>query len=272
MKTSMSVNGKRIEARGLKIGYKNESIIAGIEMCLDSGQAMALVGVNGSGKSTLLKTIVGLLSPLDGEMAVLGARPGTTPRRIAYLSQFHSTGFILPLRVVDIVGMGRYPEHGLFGKLDHDDRAMVQDAMNRMGIASLSEFSLRDLSGGQQQRVYLAQVLAHHADLLVLDEPTSGLDANGKELYQTAMRQELERGASLVVATHDIREAAECDQVMLLSRRVVALGSPSQVLTPDILLETFGITILQKDACLQVAVLEHEHDPCADHGDRHAHP
>ena len=102
---------------------------------------------------------------------------------------------------------------------------------------------LRSLSGGQQQRVYLAQVLARRADLIVLDEPTSGLDAGGRERYLQAFAGELARGAAIVTATHDISEAIEYDQVLLLARRVVALGPGAEVLTADRLLDTFGIVV-----------------------------
>jgi ABC-type Mn2+/Zn2+ transport system ATPase subunit len=124
-----------------------------------------------------------------------------------------------------------------------------------MGIERLSDAPLRSLSGGQQQRVYLAQVLARRADLLVLDEPAAGLDAGGREVYTQAMQAELARGASIVTATHDIQEAANCDQVLLLAHRVVAIGPGREVLTPAALLETFGITF-SRDG---IAVVEREH-------------
>lgn len=110
-------------------------------------------------------------------------------------------------------------------------------------------------------RTYLAQVLAHQADLLVLDEPAAGLDAGGRELYLQAINDELRRGTSVVVATHDIQEeAALCHQVLLLARRVVALGAPQQVLTPDALLEAFGIVVTSNQKRLHVIETQHGHD------------
>lgn len=259
----------RMVASNLSIGYKQEVIVKGINFTLESGEALALVGVNGSGKSTLLKTLVGLLPPYSGELRILGQRPEEVSKKVAYLSQFHASGFILPLRAIDIVKMGRFPDRGLFGRMTSFDEDLVMTAMRRMGVEKLADASLRSLSGGQQQRVYLAQVLARHADLLVLDEPTSGLDASGKELYTQAMRQEMEGGAAIVSATHDIQEAAMCCQVMLLARRVVAQGPGSEVLTPENLLETFGIVISGRPE--QLAVLEREHGH--DHSELgHNHP
>ena len=112
-----------------------------------------------------------------------------------------------------------------------------------MGIEHLANTPLWYLSGGQQQRTYIAQVLAHRADMLVLDEPTAGLDASGQEVFMQAMKAELSRGATLITATHDIKEASACDLVMLLARQVVAVGTPQHILTPELLLKTFGIQI-----------------------------
>ena len=250
-----------IQARHLNVGYTSEAIVSDINFELKAGQAIALIGTNGSGKSTLLRTIVGLLSPMDGEITIFGMPPGRLPRRIAYLGQFHSSGFILPLRAIEVVRMGRFPELGLWGRMRPQDDEIVHSAMRTMGIENLANAPLRSLSGGQQQRTYLAQVLAHQADLLVMDEPTSGLDAGGRDLYLQAFNHEICRGASVVVATHDIQEeAALCNQVMLLARRVVALGTPQEVINTETLLETFGIVVTGEKEKLHVLECKHGHD------------
>jgi ABC-type Mn2+/Zn2+ transport system ATPase subunit len=246
-------SGKRVAGRGavhhieavdLSIGFPEETIVRAINFTLDRGEAMALIGTNGSGKSTLLKTIVGLLPTIAGRLEVFGKEPGAEPKKIAYLGQFHHSGFVLPLRAVDVVRMGRFSAHGLLRPMRTEDDDIVRTAMRTMGIDKLGDRPLRSMSGGQQQRTYLAQVLAHRADLLVLDEPTAGLDAGGRELYLHAINDEICRGASLLISTHDIQdEAALCTQVMLLARKVVALGSPEKVLTPEALLEAFGIVV-----------------------------
>jgi ABC-type Mn2+/Zn2+ transport system ATPase subunit len=250
-----------IVAKGLDIGYNGNSVVSGIDFEVKEGQAIALVGTNGSGKSTLLKTIVGLLPPLAGEIRVFGGKPGDNPKRIAYLGQFHASGFVLPLRAIDVVRMGRYPARGLVGRMTAEDNDIVRGTMAVMGVDKLADFPLRAMSGGQQQRVYLAQVLAHRADLLVMDEPTAGLDVGGRERYLQAIKDELCRGASIVVATHDVQdEASLCHQVMLLAHRVVALGPPDEVLTPQSLLETFGIVIGGDQKRFTVLECGHPHD------------
>lgn len=248
-----------ILAMHLNIGYSNEVVVANISFELRQGQAMALIGTNGSGKSTLLKTIVGLLPSMGGQLSIFGMPPGNNHPRIAYLGQFHTSGFILPLRVMDVVRMGRFPIHGLWKRMSWQDDEIVFSAMHAMGIEKLADSPLRSLSGGQQQRTYVAQALAHQADLLVLDEPTSGLDAGGRELYLHAVNNELHRGASIIMATHDIQEEAVlCHQVMLLAHRVVAIGSPQDVLTPEALVKTFGI-VVTGDKRLQVLETKHGH-------------
>jgi len=232
-----------VRAGGLDVGYGGDIVVRGIDLDVPSGSSLALVGTNGSGKSTLIKTLVGLIPSAGGSLDVLGLPPGKAPKRIAYHSQFHASGYILPIRVIDVVRMGRYPALGLTGRMGPHDHALVEEGMRRMGVSNLSTAPMRSLSGGQLQRVYLAQVLARQADLIVLDEPTAGIDAGGRALYLDAFAAELRRGAAIVTATHDIAEAVEYDQVLLLARRVIALGPGREVLTPDQLMETFGIVI-----------------------------
>ena len=232
-----------IEAQGLAVGYGGRPVVTGIDLVVGGQTSLALVGTNGSGKSTLLKSIMGLIPPVSGRLEVFNAAPGSSAVRLAYLSQAHTAGFVLPLRAIDVVRMARFSARGLARPFTSEDHDLVAWGMRTMGVEALGSHPLRSLSGGQQQRVFLAQVLARRADLIVLDEPTAGLDAGGRERYLQAFAGELERGATLVTSTHDIAEAVEYDQVLLLARRVVALGPGREVLTADRLLETFGILL-----------------------------
>jgi ABC-type Mn2+/Zn2+ transport system ATPase subunit len=246
-------------AHNLDVGYQGTVVVPQVNFELTCGQSLALVGINGSGKTTLLKTIVGLLPPIKGEITVLGNPPGKNAHQIAYLSQFHDAGFILPLRVLDVVRMGRFTEKGLFGRMTAMDEQIITNSLRRMGIEDLRDAPLRMLSGGQQQRAYMAQVLTRQADLIVLDEPTSSLDASGRELFSHIMEEERERGAMIVVATHDIQLAAECSQAMLLAHEVIAVGPGEEILTPEALLKTFGIVLLYQGEDKGVGIVEREH-------------
>lgn len=246
-------------ARALAVGYHSRAVVTGIDVSVAAGSSLALVGSNGSGKSTLLRTIAGLLAPVAGELTVLGNPPGVHHGGLAYLGQFHASGFVLPLRSIDVVRMARFDHRGRFARASAQDERLVHESMERMGVTSLALRPLRDLSGGQQQRVYLAQVLARQAELLVLDEPTAGLDAAGREAFLAAMQSERDRGATLITATHDIGEALVCDRALLLAGRVIAEGPPHDVLTPDHLLETFGVGLTRLGDRLVVTETHHVH-------------
>jgi ABC-type Mn2+/Zn2+ transport system ATPase subunit len=239
----MMTVGPSIEAVGLAVGYGTDPVVQGINLALQPGEALALVGTNGSGKSTLLKTVLGLLPAITGRLRVVGGAPGARPKQVAYMGQSRHTNHVAPIRAIDVVRMGRFSSLGLLGRSTTVDRELVRDAMEQMDITHLADSALGSLSGGQQQRVFLAQVIAHNADLLVLDEPTSGLDLAGSERYRALVDSARARGAAVVTATHDISEASSCDQVLLLNRRVVAHGRPEDVLNADRLLETFGIAL-----------------------------
>jgi ABC-type Mn2+/Zn2+ transport system ATPase subunit len=154
--------------------------------------------------------------------------------------------------------MARYDQRARWQRRTKVDDEIVKESMLLMSVDDLAMKPLRDLSGGQQQRVYLAQVLARRADLLLLDEPTAGLDAPGRAAYIDALSFERNRGAAVVTATHDVGEASTCDRVLLLAGRVIADGPPNVVMTPENLLETFGIGLTKVGD--QLVVTEHHHD------------
>jgi ABC-type Mn2+/Zn2+ transport system ATPase subunit len=259
-----------VECRQASVGYDGHSVVAGIDLSLAAGQWLAVVGTNGSGKSTLLRTIAGLLPATGGEVMVLGDAPGASGKPVSYLSQSHEQGFLLPIRSRDVVRMGRWPARGLMGRLRADDEALVDEAMDALGIRDLASKPLGTLSGGQCQRVHLAQAACRRADLLLLDEPTSGLDAASRERYLALMDSERARGAAIVSATHDVREAQRADLVLLVAERVVACGPPDDVLTAASLAEAFGVVI--SDATGPVVIDPHHgHDHHHGPGSPHVH-
>lgn len=260
-----------VSARRLTVGYGSQIVLDGVDSHVSPGAAVALVGSNGSGKSTLLKTVAGLVPPLSGGIEVLGAPPGRRGRDVAYLSQHRSTALALPLRVIDVVRTARFDRRSRFARRTPDDDRAVTEAMERLEITGLAERAYSSLSGGQRQRVHLAQVVAREASLLLLDEPTATLDAPGRVLYMEVLRAERARGAAVITATHDLGEATECDRIMLVARRVVADGPPAEVLTPDKLLETFGLGLSRVGDRLVVTEHLHDHDGHDDHDDHHQH-
>ena len=245
--------------RGASVGYGGKAVVDEIDIELPLGRTLALVGTNGSGKTTILKSLAGLIPPCRGTIEVLGRLPGGGPAEVAYLSQFHTNSLLLPIRAGEVVRMGRFAGKGIIGRLGPADHAAVREALLRMGVLELATTPLRDLSGGQQQRIFIAQALARQARLLLLDEPAAGLDAAARQRLNETIAAERERGAAVVVATHDIGDAMQADLVLLLARRVVAFGPPSTVLTPDALLATFGLAIRSIEGGLLVMDTGHGH-------------
>jgi len=249
-----------LSTAALAVGYRGETVVEGVDIYLPRGAILALVGANGSGKSTLLKTLAGLLPPLAGEVTVLGGAPLARPAEVAFLGQSHGPGFMLPLRARDVVRMARFAGRGLLGRMDAEDEEAVSEAMSLMGLEGLAELPINAMSGGQRQRVFIAQAIARRAALILLDEPAAGLDAAARESYRGWLRAAAGSGASVVVATHDIEEAASCDQAMLLARRVVAYGRGEEALGAEALLATFGIVGKFREGRIVLVEREHGHD------------
>ncbi len=235
----MSAN---IIASSLAVGYGHRPIVSDIDFVLEPGALMVLIGSNGSGKSTLLKTLAGLLTAQSGSVHVLGDVPGAQPARVAYLPQHPVSSHTLPLRVRDVVAMGRFAHRGLMRRTTTRDASIVSDVMKRTGADAFSTLPLRDLSGGQQQRTHLSQVLVREAEVLLLDEPTAGLDVSGRRAVADLILQERSRGVIVVMATHELDDAETADLVMLLAQRVVAQGTPAQALSDAALRACFGFT------------------------------
>ena len=231
-----------ISADHLCVGYGKHPVVSGVNLELQAGSLLVLIGTNGSGKSTLLKTLAGLITPVHGDLHVLGEPAGKLPTRVAYLPQHPVSSHTLPLCVQDVVAMGRYAHLGLFKRSTDADRTIVLESMKRTGIDGEANEPIRDLSGGQQQRTHLAQVLARRAEVLLLDEPTAGLDLNGRKAVAELIATERARGVTVVLATHELADAESANLVMLLAQRVVSLGAPAEALRDEYLRECFGFT------------------------------
>jgi len=231
-----------IKTEQLGVGYTKFPVVDNISLSLEPGALLVLIGTNGSGKSTILKTMAGLLAPISGSLEILGALSGSLPKRVAYLPQHPVSTHTLPLRVRDVVAMGRFAHLGLFRRPSTNDRLIVDSSMQRTGIDPQANKPIRDLSGGQQQRTHLAQVLTRQAEILLLDEPTAGLDINGRKLVADLIASERARGVTVVMATHELQDAENANTVMLLAQRVVSIGPPDVALRDEYLRECFGFT------------------------------
>jgi anchored repeat-type ABC transporter ATP-binding subunit len=206
------------------------------------GEILGLLGPNGAGKSTLLKAVLGLV-PIQQGRVLLDGRPLDRRARahVSYTPQRGEVDWTFPITVEEVVVMGRQGRWGIFGRPRKDDWRIARDALGRLGVSELRRAQIGELSGGQQQRVFLARALAQEGDALLLDEPLTGVDAQTQAVVLELLTELRDEGRAIMLTTHDLAQAAEmCDRVCLLNRQIVAAGRPADVLTPRVLMETYG--------------------------------
>ncbi|MFQ5554331.1 MAG: metal ABC transporter ATP-binding protein [Acidimicrobiia bacterium] len=231
-------------ANDVVLGYGSTIAIERSSFTVPVKSVTAVIGPNGSGKSTLLSAVAGLLEPIAGSLEVPARDRGSS--RISYVLQTTKVNDALPISVREVVTMGRYATGRR--RLDRRDRDTVAAAMDRAGIADLGSEHLHHLSGGQRQRVFVAQGLAQAHEILLLDEPLTGIDLPTAQAIDAVIHDERARGCTVIMTTHDLSEAQVADHVVLLSGRVVAAGTPAEVLTVEHLVAAYGPSLLHVDA------------------------
>ena len=208
-----------VTLRGVRFGYGAEPVLDGVGLSFSTGQFVVLAGPNGSGKSTLLRLCAGLLVPQAGEIEVLGGSPRDPggQRRVGYVPQTLRAPGIIPVSVREVVGAGLVPTRGLLRPLRRSDWARVYRSLEGMGMAELASECLFELSGGQQQRAVLARALVGDPELILLDEPTTGIDQRFRPVVVDELRGRADRGATVVVVTHDPEDFHHVvDRIVLL--------------------------------------------------------
>ncbi|MEO3886450.1 zinc ABC transporter ATP-binding protein AztA [Nonomuraea sp. B5E05] len=226
--------GDAIAIHDVVAGFGRRTVLHGISAALPASAVTAVVGPNGSGKSTLLGVLAGVIRPARGRIERDRRRPG-------YVAQRSAVPDALPLTVRDAVAMGRWALRGPWRRLTAADWAVVDACMSRLGILDLAGRQLGALSGGQRQRALVAQGLAQEPGLLLLDEPATGLDVEAGRLIGVVVDEESAGGVTVVHVTHDLAAAMKAGHCLLLDGgRLVAQGSPGEVLTPRALREVFG--------------------------------
>lgn len=196
----------------LIIGYSaSHPVITDIDLALRSGQLSCLIGENGIGKSTLLKTLTGFLPKLGGNLLLDGRDiQSYSQRELAREVSIVLTQKpdVQNLTIEEIIGLGRSPYTGFFGRLRAEDRLVVEDAIAAMGIEKLKGRMIQTLSDGERQKVMIAKALAQETSVILLDEPTAFLDFPSKaETFQTLRRMAHERDKLILLSTHDLELA-----------------------------------------------------------------
>jgi manganese/iron transport system ATP-binding protein len=233
-------NAPAVELQGVSVRYAGAPALDDVSLHIHRGEQIAVVGPNGAGKSTLFNVITGILKPQQGNVRIAGSGPNQHIC-VGYVPQRSRIDWRFPVNVTDVVMMGRVGKVGMLRRPGRADRRRVEEALAQVDMLPFARRQIGELSGGQQQRVFLARALAQEAELLLLDEPLAGLDMPSQEAILRILTQMRASGLTLLVATHDLNQAAELfDQMILLNRRVIAYGPPQVVMTADNLARAFG--------------------------------
>ena len=186
-----------------------------------------MIGPNGGGKSTLLKVMLGLIKPDNGRIRIFGMEPEAARARMGYLPQKTIFDQNFPIKVLEVVQMGRFSKTGLFCRYGPADRNAAFRALEEVGMEDRADREIGALSGGEQQRVFVARSLVSDPELLLLDEPTAGVDSSQQtEFYELLCHLNQDMGIAIVLVSHDITAISKyVGKIACLNQRLYYHGS-----------------------------------------------
>jgi zinc transport system ATP-binding protein len=223
-----------VELRGVAFGYRpGQRVLEDVELELGEREFVAVAGPNGGGKTTLMRILLGLERPSTGSALLYGepAHRFSGRRALGYLAQRSEIGGDAPTTVRELVSAGRIASGRILGRLRPEDRRLVDDAVERVGLGPMADAPLRTLSGGMQQRAFIAKALAGQPSLLVLDEPTTGVDAESQEsLAELLAELHRELGVTIVYVSHEFGAVEHhVERLVLVRRTIVFDGAPGDL-------------------------------------------
>ena len=221
------------------LGYGHDVILSHLSFDIPEGDFLGMVGPNGAGKTTILRALLGTLAPLHGTVS------RALHLRFGYVPQRDQVDYNFPLKVVDVVMMGRYDRIGLARRPSADDRRRAAAALEHVGIPELADRHLTDLSGGQKQRTLIARALVGEPNVLVLDEPTNGMDLVSTTQILGLVRELHERdGLTVLMVSHALNEVANyVERIALVVNGGFRLGPVDQIMTEHTLSQMYGIPV-----------------------------
>lgn len=193
-----------VHIENLSVYYGQSPAIDEINLDVEDGEYLGIIGPNGGGKSTLLKAILGLVPIAAGSVFINGRKTVRGQTHIGYVPQFASMDKSFPITLFDVVLTGCIkPELSPFFTYSKSDKMMVSELLEKVGIAGLADRNISDLSGGEFQKMLIARALAIKPKLLLLDEPTASVDANAQvQIYH--LLEELNKDMTIILVTHDL--------------------------------------------------------------------
>jgi zinc transport system ATP-binding protein len=238
-----------IELERVSFSYGGPLVLEDIDLTVEQGEFIGLVGPNASGKSTLLKVILGLFRPTTGRVRVLGRNPVDARQAIGYVPQFATFRRDFPILVQDMVLLGRLGATRVLGGYRAEDRTAAERAMREAQVWDVRANPIGMLSGGQLQRALVARALVSNPEILILDEPTSNIDVLAEadifELFRT-----LNERMTIVVVSHDVGFITQyVHRVACLNRTLVC--HPTGAITGEVIAQLYGTP---------VRLIDHGHD------------
>jgi zinc transport system ATP-binding protein len=219
-------------ARGA-VAVAGRPILREIDLTVEAGEVVALLGANGSGKSTLVKAVVGLLPMSLGHARLFGTdlEEFADWSRLGYVPQRSTITQGVPATVREVVSAGRLARRRAFRLPRAEDRRAVREALETVGLANRAGHQVATLSGGQQQRVLMARTLAGAPDLLVLDEPNAGVDLISQQAIADTLAERARAGSTIVVVLHELGPFEPLIQrtVVLREGRIAYDGAPTSL-------------------------------------------
>jgi zinc transport system ATP-binding protein len=243
-----------VELESVAVEYGPVRVLDGINLTVEPGDFLGIIGPNGSGKTTLLRVMLGLLPPTEGAVRLFGKSPATFRewRRLGYVPQKATLDPSLPVTVEEVVASGLVSVLGLFQRTGRAERSRIRDVLARVGMEAHARARIGALSTGQQQRVLIARALVSDPELLILDEPTGGVDPEAQTSFYALLHHlNREREVTLILVSHDIGVVAkEVTKLACLNRRLIFHGRPGDFLSDAALTALYGPS---------VRVVSHDH-------------
>lgn len=223
-----------LQIRDLTVGFPGRTLFRAPDMDIPAGTMLAVLGANGSGKSTFIKALLGVLSPLSGEVIW----PHQKPHAIAYLGQKTEFDQLFPLRVRDLIAMGKWRGTRFWSPRSWAHSDELLNAAKRVDLQGVLNEPMHTLSGGQLQRALFARVIMQDAPVVVLDEPFTAIDQKTERVLRELILGWREEGRTVVLAIHDLSAVLQdCDAALLLGGGRATFGVPEEVLTTQNLID-----------------------------------
>lgn len=236
-----------LETKDLCVGYEGKIVVDNVQIEGERGMILCLLGPNGAGKTTILRTLSGLLSSVKGKVYIKGNELSTIDNKdlakdlSVVLTKKFDGGL---MTAFEVASMGRYPHTDFFGKLTETDIQKTIEALETVNAGNLTHRYFDELSDGEKQKVLIARALVQEPEIIILDEPTSHLDIRHRlELVDILKKLSKEKGISVILSLHEIDIALKsCDKVVLINKnKVIAYGTPEEVVNEDIIKELYTI-------------------------------